>query len=102
MTNSYIVAVQHTDKHANIDPEEYDAAKESFSTQFKQTHPSLFVPKHQYKKYKMKDGRNKTGLDVIKERPALMSEFAILNRIKLDVLRKSQEDGEFQEPEALG
>lgn len=46
----------------------------------------------------MKDGRNKTGLDVIKERPALMSEFAILNRIKLDVLRKSQEEGDYQEP----
>lgn len=29
MTNSYIVAVQEVDKHANLNPDEYDANKES-------------------------------------------------------------------------
>ena len=74
MTNSYMIAVQDVDKHARYDPAAIqDSSGMMGSTQFKNTHPSLFLPKHsEYRKYRMKDGRNKTGLNVLKEKPKMI------------------------------
>ena len=91
MTDSYTVQVQEIDKHANMDPTEIDAniVTGVSSTQFKQTHPSLYLPKHQYRKYKMKDGRNRTGLNVIKEKPLDNQQFAIMHLMKRDIAARA-------------
>lgn len=65
---SYAVAVVRPDEHAFADPETITPANEP-SSQFRESHPSLFMPKHKYKKYKMKAGRDQSGLKVLKEKP---------------------------------
>jgi len=55
------------------------------STQFKSSHPSIVMPKHNYRKYRVKNGRDKTGLDVIKEKPVLYSKFAIMHLMDRDI-----------------
>jgi len=57
MTHSYIVAVQDLDQMEGADPAKMQMAKDSSSRQFKASHPSLVMPKHPYRKYKMKEGR---------------------------------------------
>ena len=81
LTNTYKIAVQDIDKHARADPSAITDSS-SFSTQFKSTHPSLYLPKHsEYRKYKMKDGRNQSGLNILKEKPLATKQFAIVQKI---------------------
>lgn len=65
-TQSYVVAVFRPDEHANADPSTItgalNAPKIGSSSQFKSSHPSLYMPKHPYAKYRMKGGRDKSGL----------------------------------------
>lgn len=89
-TNSYMIAVQDIDRIASQDPTTIANSSATVSTQFKSTHPSLFLPMHSgYRKYKMKDGRNKTGLNVIKEKPILTKQYAIVQKIQQDKKKQS-------------
>ena len=68
------------------DPSTIETSKSGqSSTQFKSSHPSIVMPKHNYRRYRVKNGRDKTGLDVIKEKPALNSKFAIMHLMHRDV-----------------
>ena len=69
--------MQEVDKHSRVDPAMI--ATNGHSTQFAESHPSVYMPKHQYRKYKMKGGRNGTGLGVIQEKPVANSQFAIMH-----------------------
>ena len=42
----------------------------------------MYLPTHQYVKYRLKDGRDKSGLDIIKEKPISSAQFAIINQMK--------------------
>ena len=50
------------------------------NSQFKQSHPSVYMLKHNYRKYKMKTGANRTGLNIINEKPVAPSSFAIMHK----------------------
>ena len=88
-TKAYMVQINEVDRHASEDPAMI--VLETQGTQFKQSHPSVYMPKHQYTKYRMKDGRNKTGLNIIKEKPMLNSQFAIMHLFGRQIGRPQQE-----------
>ena len=66
------------DQHAKADPELIVPDKDQYGYLFKKSHPSLILPKHDYCKYKMKDGRDRSGLNIIEEKPFPTSNFAIV------------------------
>jgi len=59
----------------------------------------LYLPKHAYTKYKMKGGRERTGLGIIKEKPAPNSKFAIMHLIKKEARARSEEEFTFETPQ---
>ena len=94
ITNSYTVSVKNLFKYAESDPSDIHNSNNQFSnTQFKDSHPSVVIPKHQYAKYRMKDGRNKTGLGIINEKPLKMAQFAIMNQMRQDLATKQDRWG---------
>ena len=90
-TNSYMVSVQEVDRHAEVDPQHImQKSAEEQNSQFKPSHPSVYMPRHKYRKYKMKTGANRTGLNIINEKPVATSNFAIVHVINRD-LKKAQD-----------
>ena len=95
ITNSYTVSVKNLYKFAESDPSDIHNSSTQFrNTQFKDSHPSVVIPKHQYTKYIMKDGRNKTGLDIINEKPLKMAQFAIMHQMRQDLAIKQNRRAE--------
>ena len=84
--------VQDFDANAKMDPFKSSKPESLNRSVFKSSHPSLYLPKHQYCKYVMKSGRQKTGLNVIKEKPKLNQQFAIMNLMQQDVKRVQTKD----------
>ena len=84
--------VQDFDANAKFDPFKSQKPEPLNRSVFKSSHPSLYLPKHQYCKYVMKSGRQKTGLNVIKEKPKLNQQFAIMNLMHQDVKRAQTKD----------
>ena len=97
-TQSYVVAVLRPDEHANSDPKTIMGAlggeKVGSNSQFKSSHPSLYMPKHPYSKYRMKGGRDKSGLEVIKEKPVNKSQFALFNMMEQESRVKFRDNDE--------
>ena len=44
---------------------------------FKESHPAVYMPKHQYRKYKMAPNQDKSGLKVLGDKPVSNKNFAI-------------------------
>ena len=69
-TQSYYVQINELDRHSTEDPGDPRFSKEGEAfPHYKESHPSLFMPKHQYKKYKMVKESDQSGLDIIKKKP---------------------------------
>ena len=56
---------------------------------FDESHPSVVVPKHNYKRYKMKRNANDSGLNIIKEKKMSNSQFAIMHLLHNKDRRKA-------------
>ena len=68
------------DYDSRVDPSILDGYKSDLSKMhFDESHPSIIVPKHPYKRYRMRKNVNKTGLNILKEGPVQNSSFAIMN-----------------------
>ena len=68
-TQAYYVQINSLDKHSTGDPTDpnFSQGNSSFPT-FKESHPSLYMPMHNYARYKMQDAGKIKGLDIIKEK----------------------------------
>lgn len=99
-TKTFKVAIQEVDKHSRVDPELIVSSNNLGlpNSVFKDSHPSVYMPTHQYRKYKMKGGRNGTGLGVIKEKPLSNSQFAIMNLLRNTSSGSSASQIESSEP----
>ena len=67
-TQSYYVQINEVDRHSTGDPTDPSFSHEAdVFPQFKESHPSLYMPRHKYTKYKMREFRhNNSGLGIIK------------------------------------
>ena len=80
LPSTFLVHVQEMDYDSRVDPSILDGYKSDLSKMhFDESHPSIIVPKHPYKRYRMRKNVNKTGLNILKEGPVQNSSFAIMN-----------------------
>ena len=89
-TQSYYVQINELDRHSSGDPSQprFSMESEAFP-HFKESHPSLFMPKHKYKRYKMVKESDHTGLGINKQKPP--KQFAIQKLLSGDSQAKANE-----------
>ena len=81
-TQAYYISVNEVDEQLDKDPglgtfTESGADKITNQAIFKESHPAVYMPKHQYCKYKMAPYQDKSGLKVLGDKPISNKNFAI-------------------------
>ena len=81
---AYYVSVKEVDDSLEKDPTSLVDHVLSGRTKphFRESHPALYMPKHNYRKYKMKGRQEESGLNIIREKPKLKESFAIMNLVQ--------------------
>ena len=70
---AYFVQIQELDEQLEKEPASLIdlAQKGNGKPFFRESHPALYMPKHNYRKYKMKGRQDESCLNVLKEKPKL-------------------------------